>query len=162
MRKPFLRASAFMGSLERNTSAKRCPAPRLLARHSMSAMSSVPRPLAAPVVCDRKCEFAFEPIGCRRIARLANRDRCAIDVGLSGPTVADPQVLVSISAFDLSIGIHPAIISFLLASDWQRARAVAREFRSEFVSSGYQPDGLLVRAGASWLDRSEESPIGFA
>ena len=40
-------------------------------------------PLAAPVLCDRKCEFAFEPIGCKRIARLANRDRCAIDVRLS-------------------------------------------------------------------------------
>lgn len=72
------------------------------------------------------------------------------------------EALVSISEFDLSIGIHPAIISFLLASDWQGARAVAREHRSEFVSSGYQPDGLLVKAGASWLDRSEEYPIGFA
>ena len=44
MRKPFLRANAFIGSLERNTSPPRCLAPMLLARHSMSAMSSVPSP----------------------------------------------------------------------------------------------------------------------
>ena len=79
-----------------------------------------------------------------------------------GPGVSDAQALVSIAEFDLSIGIHPAIISFLLTSDWQTARAVAREHRSEFVSSGYQADGLMVKAGASWLERSEEYPIGFA
>ena len=45
MLKPVFNATAFMGSLARNISAVRRRAPRLLARHSISAVSSVPIPL---------------------------------------------------------------------------------------------------------------------
>ena len=47
MPKPVFNARAFMGSLARNISAVRRRAPRLLARHSISAVSSVPIPLRA-------------------------------------------------------------------------------------------------------------------
>jgi len=82
MPKPFLRASAFMGSLERNITEKM---PRAKARSPAFDVGHEQRaePLAAPVVCDRKREFAFDPIGRKRVARLANHDRCAIDQGLS-------------------------------------------------------------------------------
>jgi hypothetical protein len=65
----------------------------------------------------------------------------------------DTPTLVSVAELDLSIGLHPAIAAFLFEANWQRAREVARELRGEFASSGYQPDGLLVNAGPSWLDR---------
>lgn len=61
----------------------------------------------------------------------------------------DERAPVSIARLDLSIGLHPAIASLLLAANWQRARSVARELRSEFISTGYLPDGLLVKAGTS-------------
>jgi hypothetical protein len=45
MLKPVFNTKAFMGSLARNISAVRRRAPRFLARHSISAVSSVPIPL---------------------------------------------------------------------------------------------------------------------
>jgi hypothetical protein len=67
----------------------------------------------------------------------------------------DTPTLVSVEELDLRIGLHPAIAAFLFEANWQRAREVAGELRGEFASSGYQPDGLLVNAGPSWLDRLE-------
>lgn len=63
--------------------------------------------------------------------------------------------LVSVEGMDLSIGIHPAIREFLFEANWQGAREVASARHAEFSSSGYQLDGLRVRAGPSWQNRLE-------
>jgi hypothetical protein len=70
----------------------------------------------------------------------------------------DAQDLVPIGEMDLSVGMHPTVAPLLLHGDWQRTREVARELHEEFASSGYQPDGLLVKAGPSWLGRLERRP----
>ena len=74
MPKPFLRASAFMGSLERNTSPKRCRAPRLVARQTCrrlrasAGLHSRPRTRARPHAAT-SAEISppaglFLPLGC--------------------------------------------------------------------------------------------------
>jgi hypothetical protein len=68
---------------------------------------------------------------------------------------SDMPPLVSVEEMDLSIGMHPAIRLPLLEGDWQRAREIAREQGGEFALNGFQADGLLVKAGSSWLDRLE-------
>lgn len=65
----------------------------------------------------------------------------------------DPIAPVSIEQLDLSLGIHPGVASLLLGGDWQAARQVATRLSREFAASGYQPDGLLLKAGPSWLRR---------
>lgn len=61
--------------------------------------------------------------------------------------------LVPIEALDLYIGIHPMIAPSLFASNWERARAIAIEAREEFIPRGFQPDGLMVKAGPTWHER---------
>jgi len=82
--------------------------------------------------------------------------------GRGEATALEPgaPALVQVEELDLRIGIHPAIASILFAADWQRARAVARERGDEFAGSGFQPDGLRVRAGQSWFERLEAPETG--
>ncbi|MEY9121314.1 hypothetical protein [Bradyrhizobium yuanmingense] len=58
-----------------------------------------------------------------------------------------------IEELDLSLEIHPIIASALLASDWEGARDAARVSREALVAAGFQMDGMLVKAGPSWLER---------
>ena len=63
----------------------------------------------------------------------------------------EPPGLLQIAELDLSIRVHPAIALSVFKADWQRAHEEAKERSEEFASDGYQPDGLLVKAGPSWL-----------
>jgi hypothetical protein len=72
-----------------------------------------------------------------------------------GLPAEDAGHLVEIPELDLSVGVHPTIAPELFASQWQRARNIARESRRRYAHDGFQPDGLLVRAGSTWLDRFE-------
>jgi hypothetical protein len=83
----FLSASAFMDSLERNASPKRLVAPRLVARRSMSAMSSVPKRTAPR-------------LGARR-AKFMNANYCRIQSAKAGPGLL--LHVAASSVFDNSI-----------------------------------------------------------
>ncbi len=67
----------------------------------------------------------------------------------------EPPGLLQIAELDLSIRVHPAIALSVFKADWQRAHEEAKERSEEFASDGYQPDGLLVKAGPSWFERFE-------
>src|SRR5262249_36448876 len=69
------------------------------------------------------------------------------------PTDVDVQGLTPIAELDLSIGIHPTIASLLLASNWRDAREAAKAIGSELAAAAYKPDGIIVKAGPSWLER---------
>jgi hypothetical protein len=73
---------------------------------------------------------------------------------------SDTPALVPIDELDLRLGVHPKIASILFASNWQRARDIASESRDEFATSGFQPDGLLVKAGPTWFERLEALEAG--
>ena len=79
--------------------------------------------------------------------------------GLTAPAL-DTSAPVPIGELDLTVQIHPKIAPILLASDWQAARDMARESREEFASGGFQPDGLLVKAGPTWFERLEAVEVG--
>jgi hypothetical protein len=68
-------------------------------------------------------------------------------------TEADGHVFAAIEELDLRLGMHKKIASTLLESNWQQAREIARHSREEFISSGFQADGLLVKAGPTWIER---------
>lgn len=85
----------------------------------------------------------------------------AVQLVRSRGVIAMPEhrasALMPIEELDLEIGFHPEIAPALFAFDWRRARLIARERRDEFVSNGFQPDGLLVKAGQSWSERLQVS-----
>ena len=70
---------------------------------------------------------------------------------------ADKNGLVSIHGLDLQLGIHPAIANHLKEHRWDFAVAAAAELSDAFHQNGYQPDGLVVKAGKSWKEPFDES-----
>ncbi len=52
---------------------------------------------------------------------------------------------------DISVTIHPKIHRLLDDGRWSAARETAKELEADLKSHGYQPDGLRVAAGPSWL-----------
>jgi len=88
-----------------------------------------------------------------RAWRAHHSSKCSAAVPHASP--AETPTSLSVEQLDLSIRVHPVVATFLFEENWQRAREVARELRSELYSSGYQPDGLSVIAGARWSHRLE-------
>ena len=54
------------------------------------------------------------------------------------------------TALDVDVKIHPEIREFLLGRNWNTARKIAVEMRTDFIDQGFHPDGLKVSAGDSW------------
>jgi hypothetical protein len=67
-----------------------------------------------------------------------------------------PDGRVALETLDLEVGIHRSVEPFLLAEKWDDARRAAEEHARELAMDGYQADGLLVVAGASWRERFQE------
>lgn len=59
--------------------------------------------------------------------------------------------LAEIEEADVSLGAHSKILPLLLAERWEEARRVAIDLGPELQNEGYRSDGLIVRAGESWL-----------
>ena len=76
------------------------------------------------------------------------------------PEVSGNPVSALVEELDVRIVAHGSIAPLLIASDWQAARRIARELRHEILSNGFQPDGLRVEAGPSWLQRLEPAEHG--
>jgi hypothetical protein len=68
----------------------------------------------------------------------------------------DQVTLVNIEGADVKVGVHPAIAKYLDSRQWDRAQHAAREAAESIAGEGYQPDGLKVVAGQSWLMRFAE------
>lgn len=72
--------------------------------------------------------------------------------------VADPQalhgdrnVLTAVVGTDIKLGVHPAIAKYLRDRQWKYAQRAASEAAAFIRSEGYQPDGIKIVAGESWL-----------
>ncbi len=56
----------------------------------------------------------------------------------------------------MKVGVHHAIAKYLDNRQWERAQQAASEAAASTAGEGYQPDGLKVVAGQSWLKRFAE------
>lgn len=57
---------------------------------------------------------------------------------------------------DIEVSIHRALIKDLFHSRWSDTQRAAEEAASEIAEAGYQPDGLLIKAGPTWRQRFED------
>ena len=74
----------------------------------------------------------------RFLAPQAFRERVGAELKLEG--------------VDVEVSIHPAVAEFLFDEQWERAQRAAVEATTEIAKAGYQPDGLLIKAGTSWSE----------
>lgn len=72
---------------------------------------------------------------------------------------SDQNLLVAVDGADLRVGVHRAISRYLVDRQWERAQQAANEAAASIESEGYQPDGLKVVAGESWLRRFSEPGV---
>lgn len=88
--------------------------------------------------------YYYEPI----TALLRPRSERSVKAG------AD-QSMVAIDEADVAIGAHPKILNLLLAHEWDKAYALARELGPHFQEEGYRHDGLILKSGPSWQTSTE-------
>ena len=60
-------------------------------------------------------------------------------------------VLLPIKELDIEVGIHPLILKLLFHDQWADAKRMCHEGASVFKEAGYQPDGIRIVAGPTWL-----------
>jgi hypothetical protein len=100
--------------------------------------------LEVPVTEDA-WRFYYSPIA----QMISDRDR-------RSQLLRDANTFVAIEGLDLALGIHPIVARFLSHEDWVSAQRAAIEAASDIAEAGYQPDGLVVRAGDTWRERFKD------
>jgi hypothetical protein len=70
---------------------------------------------------------------------------------------SDANTVVAVRGLDLEVTIHRAVAKFLFRAEWDAAQRAAVEAASDIAQAGYQPDGLLVKAGETWRQPFEDS-----
>ena len=91
------------------------------------------------------------------VAEMMNPSRTQMLAEMRSPADDSPHWQASIGPCDLEVGVHRAIRRHLLSQEWTQARNVAIDAGDEFRDEGLQVDGLRIRAGESWYQRSQES-----
>jgi hypothetical protein len=71
---------------------------------------------------------------------------------------AEPSLIIK--ELDLAIDIHPQVAKSLSIRDWNAAHETAVSLSSEMTQKGFQPDGIRIQAGKSWLQRFKELSTG--
>lgn len=71
----------------------------------------------------------------------------------SGPIdlMSQQPILLPVQEFDIEIGVHPLVIKVLSKEPWRDARRIINEHARELHDQGYQPDGVRIKAGRSWV-----------
>jgi len=95
-------------------------------------------------------EFADLPTDLDRAGREGMLDLIRSDSPRLEEMKRKPVRMRSESA-DIEVGIHPEVLIPLLESRWLDARNFARLVVSQDAGLTYQPDGIAVVAGESWL-----------
>lgn len=63
-----------------------------------------------------------------------------------------------IEDYDIELHVHHAISRHLDLGEWKKAKLAAIEAKESIDETGYQLDGLLVRAGNSWSEKYADYP----
>jgi hypothetical protein len=75
----------------------------------------------------------------------------------TGPT--ETTTLLSVEELDVQLGIHPALRIALLHHEWGFVQSTAMKASREFSQRGFQPDGIIVKAGDSWRQPFEGTSL---
>lgn len=76
--------------------------------------------------------------------------------GSDGASAAGAVLSAFLPELDIKVAVHPVVATHLADEAWGEAQRAAEERREELAAEGYRPDGLMVRAGDSWLRRFDE------
>lgn len=88
-------------------------------------------------VPDDAWRYYYEPI--TEVARAAGTDNVS------------PNTSLRIDQVDMSLTIHPRIAPLLFAKKWREAKELCERIQQDLTAAGYQPDGIKIEAGRSWL-----------
>jgi len=66
------------------------------------------------------------------------------------------ELMLPVKNLDLQVSIYPEIAQLLLKDEWELARKKALESADKIKEAGYQPDGILVKAGETWRQPFQE------
>jgi hypothetical protein len=67
--------------------------------------------------------------------------------------------LIEIQGLDLKVGVHPAIAQHLFKNEWRSAQEGAEQIAAELTEMGYNRDGIMVKAGDSWLQSFDDTGL---
>lgn len=74
-------------------------------------------------------------------------------------TKATTGIALPLPQFDLKLKIHPLLKPFFVRSAWEEAQRAMLERADELEADGFQPDGLKIECGPTWMKRLDESGI---
>lgn len=78
---------------------------------------------------------------------------------------SDPSIspaggfIVPLPDLDITLKVHPLLAPFFMMRTWEAAQRKMFESAEELIADGFQPDGLKVECGPSWLARFEGNQI---
>jgi hypothetical protein len=62
----------------------------------------------------------------------------------------DTDRLLGIEDVDLAVGVHPVVARPLFEEQWGDVFEKAKQANADIVAAGYNPDGIVVKAGPTW------------
>lgn len=92
----------------------------------------------------------YQPIA----AGIAQGQKSSPPSGHRGRDDSGPSTVLA----DAQLSMHPAVWRYVEKSDWQGAHDVAQELSPQLMDTGYQADGIAVRAGATWSAKFKGNP----
>lgn len=63
------------------------------------------------------------------------------------------EIVLNIPEFGITLRIHPLLVPHFTFATWGAAQRAMFEASEELKADGFQPDGLKVECGRSWLDK---------
>lgn len=64
-------------------------------------------------------------------------------------------ILMDLHDLDIQIGVWPPVLKFLVENEWAAGKQLCIQHHGE-IDAGYQPDGIRVVAGRTWLEPFRE------
>lgn len=66
---------------------------------------------------------------------------------------AETSIALPLPEFDITVKVHPLLAAFFARGAWEEAQRVMFELANEVEADGFQPDGLKVECGPTWMGR---------
>lgn len=108
--------------------------------HWIDPPSEAQRPVALPAPREAWSHY-YEPA------------RALWATGTESERKATAGILLPLSEFDLTLGVHPLLEPFFTMNAWEEAQRAMFEAADELEAEGFQPDGLKIECGPTWMNK---------